>query len=1321
MLKTELPTSSFSGKIKQNIFTGFDIALKNRRLSISLAVFLIIMNYSQMIAMSFNSYNVHVRNSLVSNFLFLCDYLLIYYQLKASPSPSFNIFVTAACTMFLLFLIMGFRYLINNRKNKDIFINEFSNILALLFDSFDLAFVIPFLGTLALNLSCFDKSMCFSPTHIILIVWSVVLMVFVLALDIFYVFCFFNFTFKMDDALSRNPSSLSLAFLIIKIFIVFVSVFLDLNQDLNYNLLLIFHTINGSMKMYEVLFYFPYHHKNVAKIYGAFTATYLWVNVSLFILNVVPVDLLKENSLIVLGLGLVFLVKLFLNLRNYLVKMLIISELDQIHSDIHLDLKLRFYNSLAKSLGMKKNELRLASLLKIHNDRCEDSNCICKKPNILYDPHKIKYGDSNLQFHRDEVFVKHYIIKMLKEGLSKFADSKLLYLDYFFYAFESLRLYGQLYFLIKYLEQKYQGNLSLSYEFCIFRLFAHLKRFLEKKNDKAGLNRNLKIENVKKFDKGILRLKMLIHQNLEHYQQIWSNLSENMPDLGALLTKCNQCLQKNTEVVEQYDYLLRLNNQSAKLRNLMEIFSLHISFDEILMHRVEKEIHILNHMELGDSLNQELHYLVSKYNMFDNNVGTISISMNLDSIGQITWISSNVPKLFLYESDQMKTMNISNLMPDIIGNSHIKLLENFYRTGKETAINNFRHLWAIDKYGFCFSINILIKMIPYISHFETMGLIHKLNENDYILTNNKGEILSFGKKMSEILEMTPEFVSNSKVNVQFLAPRLTQVFKNIFVEAAEFEASSNYLISNKYGANVPPNRRNSYKNENADKKNLKDPHHEYKIYMFLPNDLNEIFHFQEELKTLNGKDPNITLRKKGADKIKDKNQSKDLKSQIQNLMRFGDALKKKYKQLDWSSIKKVLRMKINIRSMRFSNGDIEFVALKVIYCEVKKPDILSFEKRQKQTKYINVFLKDMRKLEKHVNVLKETQNQKELEDKEELENKEDDHNSGSPKKKTGDKINMMLNLFRGGGGGGAGTGLVAPGLDASKKDMFNPFVKQSSKLPGPSVVGIFEKKLGGLGGGGILSAMQSNQERKESTLLGVVNAAAGEPVLGGAGGLPPKANPFKKMFKNVMSKMRASTSHEGIEELLKKDQPENDVIQEANKKEDDGANDSLFNKFKAIKRAGSRNADESPNKSSEASANRSSSKKPTSNNLQASPPITPFKFASSKGSSKQDIAASSTATNNQGMGNLPPAASPGTKKPSFLKQISGLGNRKSANHFNVVKNPLLVLEEKGKDGTERGSSEEEKKKGTKKLWGGKLRDLLKSKGLIHPSKQLHFS
>lgn len=93
-----------------------------------------------------------------------------------------------------------------------------------------------------------------------------------------------------------------------------------------------------------------------------------------------------------------------------------IIELAAISTDVLVDMKVRIYNRLSQNLNLKKAELLLASLLKIHHDKCIEVECPCQHRNSLFDPQELTNGDSKLQFHRDQVFVKHFVNKMIKDG-----------------------------------------------------------------------------------------------------------------------------------------------------------------------------------------------------------------------------------------------------------------------------------------------------------------------------------------------------------------------------------------------------------------------------------------------------------------------------------------------------------------------------------------------------------------------------------------------------------------------------------------------------------------------------------------------------------------------------------------------------------------------------------------------------------------------------------------------------------------------------------------------------------------------------------------
>ena len=105
--------------------------------------------------------------------------------------------------------------------------------------------------------------------------------------QILYQYLFFNFTFKIKDNLSMNPSSLQIHMFYSKIIVVFYHIQFDLSNSTTYIYYLVLHLIKGSILYYNSLVRFPYHQKNVSKTYGIFSSAYLWINSVFIVLYII--------------------------------------------------------------------------------------------------------------------------------------------------------------------------------------------------------------------------------------------------------------------------------------------------------------------------------------------------------------------------------------------------------------------------------------------------------------------------------------------------------------------------------------------------------------------------------------------------------------------------------------------------------------------------------------------------------------------------------------------------------------------------------------------------------------------------------------------------------------------------------------------------------------------------------------------------------------------------------------------------------------------------------------------------------------------------
>jgi len=57
---------------------------------------------------------------------------------------------------------------------------------------------------------------------------------------------------------------------------------------------------------------------------------------------------------------------------------------------------------------------------------CVDTTCCCRHRQRLYDPNLKIFGNPQLQPHFDKLFIRHYLKKLLADGLAEFPKSPTL-------------------------------------------------------------------------------------------------------------------------------------------------------------------------------------------------------------------------------------------------------------------------------------------------------------------------------------------------------------------------------------------------------------------------------------------------------------------------------------------------------------------------------------------------------------------------------------------------------------------------------------------------------------------------------------------------------------------------------------------------------------------------------------------------------------------------------------------------------------------------------------------------------------------------------
>ena len=96
---------------------------------------------------------------------------------------------------------------------------------------------------------------------------------------------------------------------------------------------------------------------------------------------------------------------------------------------------------------------------------------------------------------------------------------------------------------------------------------------------------------------------MTVNRN---FNDLWESLQDLVPDLALILEIGNKAI-KNIQITNDlYQRLILLNSESQDLKNLMDIYSVHLIFDDLLSFKVSKDIDMPNVMEVDNSIDLDL-------------------------------------------------------------------------------------------------------------------------------------------------------------------------------------------------------------------------------------------------------------------------------------------------------------------------------------------------------------------------------------------------------------------------------------------------------------------------------------------------------------------------------------------------------------------------------------------------------------------------------------------------------------------------------------------------------------------------------------------
>lgn len=703
------------------IFSTFHRVLDGLTISEEFSKGLILIQFIQLCTLIVNDKNKELVQVLPAEFLSLIKFPLVYSYLKEVDFV-YTVIVLAPAGLFLTLVMYLFFQIsrLTEKEHKEY--GGMKNFFGVSMYLLDTVLGIPLFG-LGFKLSMCGQGTgflaCNSTGFFVSVLLAIVMLLSLFFIEMVVGMFFFNFDFKLKDNLSRSYNIMHLVFRLYCTIMVGLDVYMT-DSTQKWTTVYFIHFIFASIFCIDYYNRLPYYNPNVSEYYCNGVFGYFWISLVVLATFLASYPLITNNMIWLILIGLVFFLYVVRTYREFFYRKLLIKEIDEIDNEIHLDARFRYLMQIVtNSKKNKQDELLLTSIIKVHTEKCAEPTCVCKNRAELFDPKSREEFNPNIPMFKNQVFIKNYLLMLIKDSCKKLPKSSLLNIDLFLFYFKEMANLSQVNHNIILFEKQSQQSLFVTVRYAIYRLRISLYYNLKDKNKNRAMS-SIMFENVRTFDEEMKFLNKTCLKIVEQYARMWDILNDAVPDLQLLERVCTKLIDDRDLVEKIYHKILSVTKSSVNFMVLMSMYSKFIAFDDLLFNEIQERIKKLipprgieNSIDKNElEFKRQFMYQEGGKHLInmDGPACSIAISFSFENLGQIVWSSENCLQIFEYESNYLRTFNVGHIIPGVIAKNHNKFLMRYFTTGRETLLNNMSHLWALNKSKVLFSVFLVLKL-----------------------------------------------------------------------------------------------------------------------------------------------------------------------------------------------------------------------------------------------------------------------------------------------------------------------------------------------------------------------------------------------------------------------------------------------------------------------------------------------------------------------------------------------------------------------------------------------------------------------------------
>ena len=533
-------------------------------------------------------------------------------------------------------------------------------------------------------------------------------------------------------------------------------------HNLTHEFFFVYNVILSGFFFYYYSTHYIYYDKVTNCLCGIFHLWYVYISFFCFVFYYINI---KEKGIVFI-ISSLFIVGIYFNLRKYIEKNIFLT--NPFYKISNKYFVLFYLKTMIETIDtieqVDEDKSLITGIIQMHIVECPNDMCIMKHNRKIYLPINQTWSYRDKPIIYDKVFLINFIVAVMNFYIAQSYYSADMLINLSFYY---LSIIGNNCLCLLYYKKVSEMKLTLQETFAFKRLsFAIEKIFVEKlkgQNEPCFTLEDLNVSYYFKYEQLSNKFYNEINKDVNFLIKFWESFIKDVND--GIITNRNINNNNNNNNSMNYDDRIKTSDEINyskifDLTNKIRISKRNVEtiWDELfaLYNGINENFELyLNYIEnINDdgiqkrelenfkrkSENSAENYQLNFYNiLFGKETGIIIINGDQGKEGIIEKVNKEIENIFLYSTDELKGMNISQLMPKIFEEQHTKFMQNYFNIGEKKIIDNkdFK-TYAKDKSNSIVLIKKNVKLFPMLnSSVYFVAMIIKEKINDIIFIDDK--------------------------------------------------------------------------------------------------------------------------------------------------------------------------------------------------------------------------------------------------------------------------------------------------------------------------------------------------------------------------------------------------------------------------------------------------------------------------------------------------------------------------------------------------------------------------------------------------------